>query len=81
MGMLRRRQVQYTPPCTAYSDHLGHTRPMQANPEAMDDLKRILTGRTAFYSKAQFVVNTSAQSLEQTFAQLLSVVRTQVTPL
>jgi hypothetical protein len=26
-------------------------------------------------------VNTSAQSLEQTFAQLLSVVRTQVTPL
>jgi len=68
-------------------DHMGRvmaqgdTRPMQANPEAMDDLKRILTGRTAFYSKAQFVVNTSAQSLEQTFAQLLSVVRTQVTPL
>ena len=54
---------------------------MQANPEAMDDLKRILTGRTAFYSKAQFAVNTSAQSLEQTFAQLLSIVRTQVTPL
>ena len=30
----------------------GDTRPMAASKEAMDDLRRILSGRAAFYSKA-----------------------------
>ena len=46
----------------------GDLRPMAASKEAMDDLKGILAGRAAFYSKAEFRLDTSAQPLEQTFA-------------
>lgn len=53
----------------------GDLRPMAASREAMEDLKRILAGRAAFYSKAQCKVDTSAQSLEATFALLRQVVR------
>jgi XRE family aerobic/anaerobic benzoate catabolism transcriptional regulator len=45
----------------------GDLRPMAASHEAMDDLKNILAGRSAFYSKAQLRVNTSDQSLADTF--------------
>jgi XRE family transcriptional regulator, aerobic/anaerobic benzoate catabolism transcriptional regulator len=48
----------------------GDMRPMAGSPEAMEDLKRILEGRSAFYSKADLVFNTSDQSLEQAFAGL-----------
>ena len=53
----------------------GDTRPMAASKEAMEDLKGILAGRAAFYSKAQLRVNTSAQPLEATFALLRQTVR------
>jgi XRE family aerobic/anaerobic benzoate catabolism transcriptional regulator len=53
----------------------GDTRPMAASREAMNDLRSILAGRAAFYSKAEFSVNTSAQPLEPTFLKLRSVVR------
>jgi len=53
----------------------GDTRPMAASKEAMEDLKGILAGRAAFYSKAQLRVNTSAQPLEATFALLRETVR------
>lgn len=53
----------------------GDTRPMAASREAMNDLKSILAGRAAFYSKAEFSVDTSAQPLEPTFLRLRSVVR------
>ena len=46
----------------------GDLRPMAASKEAMDDLKGILAGRSAFYSKSDFTLNTSVQGLEQTFA-------------
>ena len=52
----------------------GDTRPMQASPEAMEDLKSILAGRAAFYSKAQYTLDTSAQPLAQTFEQLKQLV-------
>ncbi|MCK6427005.1 MAG: helix-turn-helix transcriptional regulator [Burkholderiaceae bacterium] len=42
----------------------GDLRPMAASKEAMDDLRRILDGRSAFYSKADLVFDTSAQPLE-----------------
>jgi XRE family transcriptional regulator, aerobic/anaerobic benzoate catabolism transcriptional regulator len=48
----------------------GDMRPMAASKEALDDLKSILVGRTAFYSKADFTLNTSAQGLEESFVLL-----------
>ncbi len=53
----------------------GDLRPMAASKEAMDDLKGILAGRAAFYSKAQFKVDTSAQPLEPSFQLLRHTVR------
>jgi len=41
----------------------------------MEDLKSILAGRAAFYSKAELRVDTSAQSLSETFALLRGQVR------
>ena len=48
----------------------GDTRPMAASREAMEDLKRILAGRAAFYSKADLTLDTSRQDLEETFRVL-----------
>ena len=53
----------------------GDLRPMAASKEAMEDLKGILAGRTAFYSKAQLRLDTSDQPLEPTFAALRKMVR------
>ena len=53
----------------------GDMRPMAGNKEAMEDLKFILAGRNAFYAKAEFHLDTSAQSQELTFAALRKMVR------
>ncbi len=53
----------------------GDMRPMAASKEAMEDLKGILAVRAAFYSKAEFTVNTSAEPLERTFAHLRRMMR------
>jgi len=53
----------------------GDTRPMRASREAMEDLKSILAGRAAFYSKAEFRVDTSSQPLDATFTELRRTVR------
>ena len=53
----------------------GDMRPMASSKEAMDDLKQILKGRTAFYSKADVTIETSAQSIEPTFELLRTQVR------
>jgi XRE family aerobic/anaerobic benzoate catabolism transcriptional regulator len=53
----------------------GDMRPMAASKEAMDDLRGILAGRAAFYSKAQLRINTSAQPLPETFELLRRQVR------
>ncbi len=53
----------------------GDMRPMAASSEAMQDLKSILAGRAAFYSKADLRVDTSAQPLEATFLLLRERVR------
>lgn len=53
----------------------GDLRPMAASKEAMEDLKGILAGRAAFYSKAQLQLNTSAQPLDATFLALRTLVR------
>lgn len=53
----------------------GDLRPMAASKEAMEDLRHILAARAAFYSKAQYKLDTSAQSLEETFLLLRELVR------
>lgn len=52
----------------------GDLRPMSGNREAMDDLKRILAGRAAFYGKADAVFDTSAKTLDEAFSGLSEVV-------
>jgi XRE family transcriptional regulator, aerobic/anaerobic benzoate catabolism transcriptional regulator len=53
----------------------GDMRPMGTSKEAMEDLKGILAGRTAFYSKADLSLDTSAQPLAPTFKLLRTMVR------
>ena len=53
----------------------GDLRPMAASREAMDDLKSILAGRAAFYSKADMRLDTSAQPLMETFEILRAQAR------
>jgi XRE family aerobic/anaerobic benzoate catabolism transcriptional regulator len=53
----------------------GDMRPMAGNKEALDDLKSILAGRAAFYSKAEFRLDTSAAPEESTFLALRRMVR------
>lgn len=53
----------------------GDMRPMAANPEAMEDLRRILDGRADFYSKADLTVDTSHQTPEQSLQRLVQGVR------
>ncbi|WP_197508910.1 helix-turn-helix transcriptional regulator [Hydrogenophaga crassostreae] len=57
----------------------GDMRPMAASREAMDDLKRILAGRSAFYAKADLAFNTSGHSVEGAFEGLRSLVREKLT--
>ena len=56
----------------------GDTRPMAASREAMDDLRRILAGRAAFYAKADLTFDTSGKALDPCFAQLRERVREAV---
>ena len=48
----------------------GDMRPMAESEEAMEDLKRILTGRESQYRKADQVVDTAGLSVETSFARL-----------
>ena len=76
LGHCRTIWLQATP-----EDHMkrvvaqGDMRPMAASKEAMADLKGILAGRAAFYSKAELRIDTSAHALEPTFRALRKLVR------
>ena len=48
----------------------GDFRPMAANDQAMEDLRRILESREPLYAKADLCVDTSASSVEESFAKL-----------
>jgi XRE family aerobic/anaerobic benzoate catabolism transcriptional regulator len=62
-------------------DHLsrvaaqGDMRPMAGSAEAIEDLKMILEGRSAFYAKADMTFDTSAQPLEESFQMLRTQLR------
>ena len=58
----------------------GDLRPMAASKEAMEDLKGILAGRAAFYSKADMRLDTSASPLQPTFLALREMVRKSLQP-
>ena len=58
----------------------GDTRPMAASKEAMEDLRRILNGRAAFYSKADLSVDTSGKTLAQSFQALRAVAHQSMRP-
>lgn len=53
----------------------GDMRPMAASKEAMEDLRRILAGRAAFYSKADLTLDTSGRTLDQSFEALRAMAR------
>ncbi len=48
----------------------GDFRPMAANDQAMEDLRRILEAREPRYRKADVVLDTSGASVEESFAKL-----------
>jgi XRE family aerobic/anaerobic benzoate catabolism transcriptional regulator len=54
----------------------GDMRPMKGSPEAMEDLKRILDGRHALYSKADAAIDTSAKSPAECTEALVRIVQT-----
>lgn len=56
----------------------GDLRPMAASQEAMEDLRRILEGRRAFYSKADLCFDTSAHSLDGAYVALRDRVRKEL---
>lgn len=48
----------------------GDLRPMAGNDEAMEDLKRILEARLPLYAKADTVLDTTGETVEQSFTKL-----------
>jgi XRE family transcriptional regulator, aerobic/anaerobic benzoate catabolism transcriptional regulator len=48
----------------------GDMRPMAGHSEAMEDLRNILVAREPLYGKADAVVDTSASTVEKSFAAL-----------
>ncbi len=53
----------------------GDLRPMAASTEAMEDLRRILAGRTPSYAKADAAIDTRGAALDASFRELRSKVR------
>ena len=52
----------------------GDLRPMAGNDEAMEDLKRILEARLPLYAKADTVLDTSGETVDQSFIKLRQLV-------
>ena len=52
----------------------GDERPMTGNPDAMKDLRNILTSRESLYSRAEAQLNTSNVKLEASLQELLRVI-------
>lgn len=52
----------------------GDYRPMAGNRDAMEDLRRILSGRARLYGQADAVVDTTERTIDQTFEALRAAV-------
>lgn len=55
----------------------GDERPMAGNPEAMEQLKSILTSREALYEQAPARLDTSGKTAGQSLAELLAIIEAQ----
>lgn len=61
-------------------DHMGRVRaqgdnrPMAGNPEAMEQLRFILTSREALYDQARAKLNTSGRTVQESLADLLALI-------
>jgi XRE family aerobic/anaerobic benzoate catabolism transcriptional regulator len=53
----------------------GDLRPMSGNAQSMEDLRRILEAREPLYRKADICVDTSGDSVEESFAKLKAAFR------
>ena len=53
----------------------GDERPMAGNPEAMEQLKSILTSRESLYARAEAQLDTSGKPVETSGAQLADLIR------
>ena len=53
----------------------GDERPMAGNPEAMDQLRSILTSREVLYGQAMAQLDTSGRDVQTSLGQLLEVIR------
>ena len=53
----------------------GDDRPMTGNPEAMDQLRSILTSREAVYDRALARLDTSGKTVNQSLEELLELIR------
>lgn len=67
--------------CTTPQEHMerviaqGDLRPMANNDDAMEDLNRILEERTPYYEKAHAVLDTSGKTVEQSYKELIKIVK------
>lgn len=55
----------------------GDTRPMAGNPEALDQLRRILKNREELYQRAQAQVDTTGKPLQYSVDELVKLIRDQ----
>ena len=55
----------------------GDERPMAGNPEAMEQLKSILTSREALYEQAPARLDTSGKTEGQSLTELLAIIEAQ----
>jgi XRE family aerobic/anaerobic benzoate catabolism transcriptional regulator len=53
----------------------GDTRPMAGNPEAMEQLRAILTSREALYDRAEAQLDTAGRRPQDSLADLLALIR------
>jgi XRE family transcriptional regulator, aerobic/anaerobic benzoate catabolism transcriptional regulator len=53
----------------------GDERPMAGNPDAMSELRSILTSREALYTKAEAQINTSNSSLQESLKALIQAIK------
>lgn len=52
----------------------GDHRPMTGNPKAMEELNSILTSRETLYARAEFILNTTDRSPDQSVVELEAMV-------
>lgn len=58
----------------------GDYRPIKDSQEAMDDLRRILSGRLQMYSRADAAIDTSGRTVDESFADMLEALRLDEAP-